>query len=132
MNPTSFESVFHRQNRRALRDALWPDEEVLATAIAGHGRPGLGVLALTTGRLLFLRTRLFRRPYSVSIPTSSIISVHGELVLGSGNVIVQTSGQTLKFVSIRPPGLAFVLRDSIEAAIHDDLRPEVRKSQSEN
>ena len=99
---TEIESLFSRGNVKAIRDALLPDEVINAVAVAGYGRPGLGVLAVTTSRVLFARERFARRPFYLSVPIKDVRSVEIERVLGSANVVVDdASGQTFKFVSLR-------------------------------
>ena len=123
----AIESVFSRYNVRAIRQELWPDEEILAAARASHAGLGLGVIAVTTTRLLFARTRFLRRPLIVSLALNELRNVRTERVLGSANLVVDDHyGRVFKFRSIRPPERALSLDDAVQQHSGDSTQPSKR------
>jgi Bacterial PH domain len=111
---SAIESFFSRGNVRAIRAELWADEEVLAAVVAGHGRPGLGVLGVTPTRILFARERVLRRPLHLSIPLEAVRSVRIERVLGSANLLFEdAAGHAFTFQSIRSLERALEVEDAI-------------------
>ena len=64
--------------------------------VAGFGRPGRGLLALTDRRLLFVSERVVRRPRIVSITSMRV-----DEEFRYGTIHVDTSTENLHFRGVR-------------------------------
>lgn len=69
----SYASTFsYREVARVLRANLGSDEEVVEVVKAAYGSPKLGLLVLTTTRLIYARSRIFRSPRIISMPLDQL------------------------------------------------------------
>ena len=69
--------------------------------VAGFGRPGRGLLALTDRRLLFVSERVVRRPRIVSIESEAITSMRVDEEFRYGTIHVDTTTENLHFRGVR-------------------------------
>jgi hypothetical protein len=111
---------FASGNARALESELRPNEELLLVLEAAElGGIRMGLLALTSRRLIFVKERLLRRAMIRQVELDGITSVTAEQVPPelpyTGVLAVTTADEEHRWRSIRPASAADELAEAIRA-----------------
>src|SRR5947207_15083620 len=109
-DPESSEIRASRANLRHLRNNLDADETILVVASASHGRIGVGLLAASEQRLLFVRHPIIgRKPTVISIPFAEVRSVHWKHQPHTGALQVKLADRTVQFGNVQPKARTWAL-----------------------
>jgi Bacterial PH domain len=108
-----FEGRFsYREAAHLVADRITPDEELRAVVEASHGSPRLGLLALTTKRLLYVRSRIVRRPLVISVPFGTITGWRYAERPVSGQLDLELAdGSRMQFRSLVPKDRAGIFAE---------------------
>jgi hypothetical protein len=95
--------AYQQNNVDSLRGALRPGERLRVVAQANRKRFKMGLLGLTQDRLLYVETRIVRRPIIRSIPAQEIVDADIELEPLYGRLVLSLRDKTrVRFDLIRP------------------------------
>jgi hypothetical protein len=87
---------------QVLRNVLRPSERVLVLAEACPRRFNMGVLSVTTQRVVYVQTRIMRSAVICSIPFPSIADVQVAEDALTGVLTITTLDRSYRFDLIRP------------------------------